>query len=103
MQIKTPATNYVVNIENIYEVGDEIWVVARLKRIGEVGGDAITTVTDKQTIDARPGNVTTYVLGKTWIWEDPEIYEYPSDDVMETLLEEQRKAGKVKEIFGRNR
>lgn len=100
--VQTPATNYTVHIENVYHAGDKIWVLARVKKIGDFGGQAITTVKDKVTIDAPAGDVVTYIVGKSWNWEDPKSYKYVSDKEMDALLAKQKKDGKFKQLYKRS-
>lgn len=100
--VQTPATNYAVHIENVYHAGDKIWVLARVKKIGDIGGAAITTVKDKVTIEATDGDVVTYIVGKSWNWEDPKSYKYVSDKEMDALLAKQKKAGRLKQLYKRS-
>lgn len=100
--LQTPATNYTVHIEKVYHAGDEIWVLARVKKIGDIGGAAITTVKDKVTIEAPAGKVVTYIVGKSWNWEDPKGYKYVSDKDMNALLAKQKKVGKLQQLYARS-
>jgi hypothetical protein len=66
-----PATNYGVQIEAVYQVGDQLWAVSRVVTRGDFGGQAITTISDAATIetDLPPGTPVIHkILGKTWNW-----------------------------------
>ncbi len=41
-----PATNYKISISGVYQVKEEIWVISRVKQVGDFGGQALTTVSD---------------------------------------------------------
>ncbi len=103
VKLDVPATNYRMNIHQIYLAGNEIWVVARVKMVGDAGGGAITTLTDSVTVPAPDGKVRTFILGKNWNWEEPKHYEYVSDKALSALKKKQQKKGKLKELYLRNK
>jgi hypothetical protein len=41
-----PATNYRISINGVYQVKKEIWVISRVEKVGDFGGQALTLVSD---------------------------------------------------------
>lgn len=84
VEFDAPATNYGVKIQAVYQVGDELWVVSRVFTRGDIGGAAITQVSDEVTIDtdtAADAPVNHKVLGKTWNWgENTDTLHYVDAD-----------------------
>lgn len=85
VEFDAPATNYDVKIQAVYQIGDELWVVSRVFTRGDVGGAAITRVSDEVTVDAdADAPVLHKVLGKTWNWgEDTDTLQYIDVDKKE--------------------
>ncbi len=78
VEFDTPATNYRVAIQEVYQVGKELWVVSNVFTEGDFGGAAITPVSDEITVDAPQGlEVVHKVLGKSWNWgKDTKSLQY---------------------------
>jgi hypothetical protein len=72
---QAPASNWRVNIAEIWMLGDELVVVSEFSRRGDIGATVITPVRDSVTIRA-PKSLTLrhYILGKEWAWSGPHRY-----------------------------
>ena len=68
---QAPATNYSVQIQHAWLVGDEVWVVSQVGGGGGIGGAAITRVSDSVEVEAADdAAVRHFVIGRTWNWWD---------------------------------
>ncbi|MEM1354881.1 MAG: hypothetical protein AAGC44_07210 [Planctomycetota bacterium] len=64
-----PATNYGIEIVAVWQIEDELWVVSQIVTKGDIGGHAITPVSDQVTVNADETlSVKHYIAGKTWNW-----------------------------------
>jgi len=93
VEFDAPATNYGVSIRAVYGVGDSLWVISKVTKKGDIGGAAITRVSDEVTIDAaKKAPVVHKVLGKDWNWgEDTKSLQYIKNaQGLEKLLKENR-------------
>ena len=73
--VTTPATNYKIEIKGIYKVGAEIWVVSKVGTAGDIGGAAITKVSDavkvkNADLPAGEFKIRQKVTGKSWNWDE---------------------------------
>jgi hypothetical protein len=102
VEFDTPATNYGVSIHSVYGVGDSLWVISKVTKTGDIGGDAITRVFDEVTIDAAKDALVIHkVLGKDWNWgEDTKSLQYIKN-VHD--LEKQLKANHAKLVWKREK
>lgn len=98
----TPATNYDVMIQEVYHVGDALWVISNVLTIGDVGGAAITRVSDEIKVEAAKDlQIFHKVLGKGWNWgEDTKSLQYVKS---EKDLKKQLKALGAKRIWRREK
>ena len=85
-----PASNYKVQIQQVYQVGDEVWVVSKVTG-GGFGLQVISTAKDEITLDEKvEGAVIHKVLGKNWNWgKDTKTLQYVADPM--ALGEEMKK------------
>jgi len=91
VQFDTPATNYGVQIQRVYEVEDTLWVVSKVLKHGDFGGAAITRVSDEVTVDADAEvPIVHKVIGKSWGWgDDSKTLQYvKSADALEKSLKD---------------
>jgi hypothetical protein len=102
VEFDTPATNYGVSIRAVYGVGDSLWVISKVIKTGDIGGAAITHVSDEVTLDAaKETPVVHKVLGKDWNWgEDTKSLQYIKNA---QDLEKQLKANRAKLIWKREK
>lgn len=77
VKLMAPDTTWMLAIDEIYQVGQELWIVAGVKQIGQAFGlTMITTLEDQVTVKAPTLPLKYYVLGKTWGWKNEEPYTF---------------------------
>ena len=69
ISFKAPATNYRVKISKIRQVGKELWVLAHVSSEG-LGGQAITSISDKVKVYNMTKPIRYFATGKTWNWKN---------------------------------
>ncbi|MDX1564381.1 MAG: hypothetical protein R3236_03195 [Phycisphaeraceae bacterium] len=69
ISFKAPATNYRVKIKQVRQVGKELWVLAEISKKG-LGGQAITTISDRVKVYNTLRKVRFFATGKTWNWKN---------------------------------
>ena len=75
LKLMVPDTTWMFAIDEIYQVRQELWVVASVKQMGQAFGlMMITTLEDQVTVKAPALPVKYYILGKTWGWKNEEPY-----------------------------
>ena len=85
-----PATNYSIEIESVWHVGKELWVVSKISKHGDFGGAAITPLSDSVEVDADDDlEIKHYISGKTWNWWKGVEAEFI--DSRDALLEQMEK------------
>jgi hypothetical protein len=93
VRVTVPDTTWTVAIEEVYEVGDELWVISAVSQNTEImGAQVISTVRDSLKLTAPDLPVQYYVTGKTWGWENEEPYTF-----IESLqsIEQELKSGRL--------
>jgi hypothetical protein len=102
VEFDAPATNYGVTIQEVYRVGDELWVISTVSKQGDFGGAAITRVSDEVAVEApKDLKVVHKVLGKSWNWgEDTKTLQYVKS---EKDLNKQLKTATAERIWQRKR
>ena len=76
LSLRVPSTNWSLDIQEIWQVENELWVIATLGTVGDAGGAAISIVTDSVEIIAEDLPIKYFILGKTWNWENQEPYTF---------------------------
>ena len=93
VEFDAPATNYLVQIQEVYRLADELWVISKVSTDphDEEGGAAITRVSDQITIKAAEDlTVVHWVVGKNWNWgDDTESLRYVNQVDVKQKLKEQ--------------
>ncbi len=81
VRIDTPDAGWSVKIDHIYQVNDNLVVISKLEREGDMAAQVISTVSDTVTIPAVEEGTTIrhYILGRTWNWGDKENYSFIDD------------------------
>lgn len=94
-----PATNYKIEIESVWRVGNELWAVSKISKIGDLGGAAITPVRDEVSVMADADlPLKHYISGKTWNWW--EGVDCTFIDSKAALLKQMKKDGtKIDEVL----
>lgn len=94
--VTVPDPAWQVTIEEIHVVGEELWVLSRLRRDPEtMAPQVISRATDHVEVAAPDYAEKHHILGKTWSWENedaPDNYSFPEDraDLEEALNEAER-------------
>mgnify|MGYP007059443338 CR=1 FL=1 len=94
VEFDAPATNYLVRIQEVYRLADELWVISKvmLDPNDEIGGDTITRVSEQITVEADEDlTVVHWIVGKDWNWgEDTKSLRYVADPAhVQAKLKEQ--------------
>ena len=77
--LTVPDTTWRVTIDEVYRVGDTLWVIAAVSQPPDaMGAQVISTVEDALVLDAPDLPVRVFVLGKTWNWQNQEPYDFIS-------------------------
>lgn len=78
---QVPASNYSVKIQEVHQVGDEVWVISKVTGGGGIGLTVISDAKDSITLkDKGEGKVVHKVIGKSWNWgKDTESLHYVKD------------------------
>jgi len=69
--LRVPNTSWVIRIQSIHQVNNEIWVFSELSS-GGVGASVITDVEDSVRVELPRLPVKHFVWGKDWNWENKE-------------------------------
>lgn len=80
ISLQAPDAGWSVQIEEVYLMDQEIWVLAQLHRQEGMAAQMITTVSDSVIVEAPNWPVKVFILGKTWGWENEEPYEFLEND-----------------------
>ena len=72
VELKAPSSNWRVQIQEIHQVGKELWVFSSLQQQQAIGLTVVTTVKDAVTAGAPKLPVRHFVRGKTWRWKNTE-------------------------------
>lgn len=77
LKLMVPDTTWMLGIDEVYQVGEELWVVASVKQMRQAFGlMIISTVEDQVVLEAPPLPIKYYILGKTWGWKNEEPYTF---------------------------
>jgi len=96
--VTVPDLGWRIRIQEIYQVGEELWVISVLSRIPGVAAQMVTTVSDTVSATVPVLPVKHVVLGKTWGWRNKEDYVFVTN-IRE--IDEHLKAGKL--LFQRDK
>ena len=78
---QVPASNYGVKIQEVHQVGDEVWVISKVTGGGGIGLTVISDAKDSIKLKEKvEGKIVHKVLGKSWNWgKDSETLQYVKD------------------------
>lgn len=80
VQLTVPDATWSIAIDEVYEVGDELWVVSIVSQNPDmVGAQVISTVQASLNIAAPELPVKHFIVGKTWNWKNEEPYAFIED------------------------
>jgi hypothetical protein len=77
--LQVPDAAWRLAVDAVYAVGNEVWVIASVRRDPNMmGAQMITTLKAKIPVDPAGRAVKVFVLGKTWGWANEEPYRFLS-------------------------
>ncbi|OEU65267.1 MAG: hypothetical protein BA863_08455 [Desulfovibrio sp. S3730MH75] len=77
VELQVPDTTWTVQIKEVCEVGNELWVVSHLSQGSNmIGAQVLSTVKDSIELVAPDLPVKQFVTGKTWNWDNGENYVF---------------------------
>jgi hypothetical protein len=79
VSLSVPDTAWRIKIQEVYQVGNEIWVISQLQRSSDMGGMMISRVEDRVMVSAPNLPVKHFVFGKNWNWEGDSGYTFLTD------------------------
>lgn len=79
---QVPDAGWSLQIEKVYRVGDELWVVADLNSSSGMAAQVISTASDSITAPLPDLPERVFVTGKTWNWqnEEPHTFLRPGEE-----------------------
>ncbi|WP_419780302.1 hypothetical protein [Maridesulfovibrio sp.] len=79
VELQVPDTTWTIQITEVREVGNELWVVSHLSQDPDMmGAQVISTVKNSIELVAPDLPVKQFVTGKTWNWDNGEDYVFIS-------------------------
>lgn len=92
VELTVPDSAWSLSIEEVYEVGKEIWVISRVSRASDAFGlQVISTLSDSVKLDVAEAPKKHFIVGKTWGWKNEEPYTFLKD---RKEIEKELKSGK---------
>ena len=87
VKVTVPDLGWIINIDEVYKVEGELWVIFVLHRSPGMFGQQITTKSDTVNVPCSSLPVKHFVLGKTWGWQNEEPYVFLNnrDEIAEKL------------------
>lgn len=76
IELTVPDAAWEIEINEIYEVENELWVIAELNRKAGFAAQVISKIKDSVEIHHKKLTVKNYVIGKTWQWENKEEFHF---------------------------
>lgn len=99
--VRVPNKFYKIQLNNIYQVGDEIWVRVLVVAKHPAQGNDSVIKTVEMTVEAPTGKVQVFVVGRDWKGMEAEGYKYVGSQEMYDLVKKQKLAGKLKTLYAR--
>ncbi len=87
VKLTVPDLGWLINIDEVYKIEGELWVISVLHRPPGIFGQQITTISDTVKVPYPSLPVKHFVLGKTWGWQNEEPYVFLNnrDEIAEKL------------------
>ena len=92
LQVTVPTSGWKVEIQEVYQVGPELWVISHLASKGGIALQVISQVKDSVTVPKSSLPVKHFVIGKRWNWKNKEPYQFLKDRKMLDRDLKQKKA-----------
>lgn len=77
--ITVPDTGWAVEIDEVHQVDQGLWVISQLTRSAGMAAQMISTVSDSVTVEAGAQPLKHFAIGKTWNWQNTEAVEFLAD------------------------
>lgn len=78
--LTVPDSAWTIEIDEVYEVKNEVWVLSTVSRKPEVMGmQVISTIRNSVQVNAPDRPVKHIIMGKTWGWKNKEPYRFIKD------------------------
>jgi hypothetical protein len=80
VELTVPDSTWTLAIDEVYRVGDELWVISIVSRNPEVAGAQVISIVRASVNLAAPDlPIKNFIIGKAWNWENPEPYTFITD------------------------
>ena len=77
VRLTVPDAAWVISIDEVRKVNDEIWVISKVSKNPDVmGAQVISTIEASAVINSVDLPVRHFIIGKTWDWENEEPYTF---------------------------
>jgi hypothetical protein len=93
VSLQAPDTSWSLHIRGMFQVKEELWVVAELAKEPDImAAMMITTVSDTVSLKLPDLPVNVFVIGKTWNWDNDEEITFIDGwkEINPTIKEAQR-------------
>lgn len=92
--VTVPSGGWTLKIGQVYEVGDEVWVLAEVRNRGGIATQVITRLEATAPVAAAADQkVRAFVGGATWNWRDPDAGMVEFVDDLEAIRTKAMEAG----------
>jgi len=99
IELTVPDAAWEIEINEIYEVENELWVIAELNRKTGFAAQVISKIKDSVEIHHKKLTVKYYVIGKIWQWENKEeIHFIKSKSDIEDYIKNREQIYKAKNL-----
>ena len=82
LQVTVPTSGWNVEIQEVYQVEKELWVISHLASKGGIALQVISQVKDSVSVPKSSLPVKHFVTGKRWNWKNKEPYKFLKDRKM---------------------
>ena len=80
VQLTVPDAAWTIAIDEVHQVGNELWVIATVSRDPDMMGAQVISIAQASLRLAAPDLPAKYfIIGKTWDWKNAEPYTFIQD------------------------
>ena len=98
LQVTVPTSGWKVEIQEVYQVEKELWVISHLTSKGGIALQVISQVKDSVSVPKSSLPVKHFVTGKRWNWKNKEPYQFLKD---RKKIDQELKKQKAKLVYRR--
>jgi len=98
LQVTVPTSGWKVEIQEVYQVEKELWVISHLASKGGIALQVISQVKDSVSVPKSSLPVKHFVTGKRWTWKNKEPYQFVKD---RKKIDQELKKKKAKLVYRR--